>query len=408
MIQLKTIFKFSESFWLALIQVANMVSVVGVSAYVGNVSSNSELGLVLFGFSLISILAVLSDFSFNQHGIKFVINNSSETRFYNYLLDFLLIKSVFFGFLFLLSPLVIFFYSATTKKEVFFFLCISASFFSSIIPAWLYQGLGRIRDLSIIVVAARSLFVVLLWIGFKPVNPEFVALANLIAYFFATFVSLYPFVKKIQIQKFSRKRLKKRAYLNLAMTGPRVIYVFSLLVPQTLLLKSIGPTKSYAVFMVMDQLYKSISAVFVPIYQALYISRVRDRSYKKAVQFRKYFIALSVVGFGLGLLVGKDFVRFTYGVDIEDQEVFYTYLIIYSLFVVSSYGRSVLIPVFLSVKSSNYSLGYQGIVTITLSIFFYLFFDASASDMALVILGAELFSFVHREYLFKKNKYRVS
>lgn len=339
--------------WLYLIQISNFISTIGVSSYaVKNLDLNST-GIVLFGFSFISILTIITDLSYNNHGISYAVKNkNNKNAIKKYLLYFISIKLHLFGILYLLFEFLVLIFSYDRDIVNYLRFAIASSLMSGLIPAWLFQGLDKIKIWALAHICGRCLFFISV-VFYTEIDIMKIGLINLIAFSLTFIICIYRWVDINQVKMHSYSVLYKHLKLRIKITRGKYIHPLISLLPQAALMHFDGSSQRYIIMMILDQIWKVANGFLVPIFNYSYISRCRDKDENICYSnLKKIFllVCISAIAF---FIFGGYLIEHVYGVKVGDSLVYIFYILIISLSIISLYLRIVYISVFFSIHEGN-------------------------------------------------------
>lgn len=148
---------------LSLLQLANYVFPFLTVPYLSRVLSTSHYGLILFSLSFTTYFAILCDYGFGLTGTKAVATNANQPEQLNRLVSSItFIKSVLFIFSLILNLIIVFSYSQFREYWFIYVINIFTLINSIFFPTWFFQGMERMKHITLVQVAVRSLAVVLI------------------------------------------------------------------------------------------------------------------------------------------------------------------------------------------------------------------------------------------------------
>lgn len=396
---------------LLAIQIANYLLPFVLAPYLTRTLGIAEYGIVALGLSIIQISGIITDYGFSISATYMVAKASSKPDI-NYIAG-----AVYTCKAILLIPVIIFIYSfplAANKyiehKEYFWLISLSILGIA-FQPTWLFQGLEKMKLITLYTVFSRVLLIALTIIFVKEQGDAWIfAICNGLSQIAATAISIYS-LKKIGYSP-------KWKSLNYALTTFResTEYFWSRAAVGTygagaiFVLGLISTPIQVAYYSVAEQFYRGALALYSPLTQALYphMAKHRDLSI-----YRKIFtlVLLSgVLGITTGILLGKPLISFIFG---ETYTSAYPVLVIFMI----SLGAAIpsimlgypLLGALGNSKAANYSVMYAGLLQVALIIFCASKGFTQAINIVTTVLISEIFAFSYRAYFAKRifNQFKL-
>lgn len=302
---------------LACVQMANYLAPLLVLPYLSRVLGINGFGLVVITFSVIAICFVVSDFGFNLSSPNWIAQNKGDKREVS-----IYISSVFYLKVLFLFPLVIFiciyyvFFLNISNQINMMIACIIAVISQAFIPVWFFQGIEKMRLITVFWVISKILYLMLVLLFVKREGQEYIVIicfgisniaATVIAIYFI-YRSGYRFVKPPF--HFVVKVFKDNIYFFLSRAAVGLYTSAS-----TFIVGSYAGVAQAALYSSAEKLYQAGQSVTSPVSQALYpyLSRTGDlRTFYK-------FLGLCFVAIVLGVIVtfffSKEIMLLFYGED---------------------------------------------------------------------------------------------
>ncbi|MFK8264230.1 oligosaccharide flippase family protein [Capnocytophaga canimorsus] len=186
--------KIFENFsYLALVQVFNLMMPLLVYPYLIRVLGDTLYGKVIFAQTIVTYFSIFINFGFNISGVKDIaIHRNNTYKIGEIVSSILTIKVAFCFFSLLILILGLFLFNI--KGDDFwlyvfsFFICLNEVLF----PQWFFQGIEKMKYITIINFCLKVLFFVLIFVFVKnKVDFLLVPLLNGIGVFVGGIISLY-------------------------------------------------------------------------------------------------------------------------------------------------------------------------------------------------------------------------
>lgn len=395
--------------YLGLLQVFNLILPFVTYPYLIRVLGKELYGVIIFSQAITSFLAIMVNFGFNISATKDISSNRDNNRKLNEIVSSVLIlKFVFFVISFCILFLLVLFYKKLDGYELLISLCMWICLYELVFPVWFFQGIEKMKYITIITVISRVSFTILIFI-FVGSGDDYmrVPFFNGIGALMSGCIAFFIMYK----------------YYNIRFTIPSVVSVFSCLKSSYALFLSnlvitikdkasyifignfigVGATAEY------DLAVKLKTIISMPveiINQAIFpkVSRENNMALMKKVMVGT--TAVMIVVSIIGILLSSYIVGILGGENMEQANIILRILLI-SIPIYS-------VSMFLSRNCINakgrYGLLLQGMILTTLfylslvGVSVYLGLENSIISFAYITLIVYLFELFYRVFIVKKNK----
>lgn len=195
--------------YLSFLQFFNIALPIITYPYLIRVLGKEVYGLIVFVQAIISYLSILVSFGFDYTATKSIsIHRSDPAKINEIVSSIYIIKSILFIIsLILLSFLLILIPNANNHK-LLLFLSMWTCLYDVIFPTWFFQGIERMKYITVLNLTSRLIFLVLIFLIIKSSDDYlFVPVINGIGALISGILSLHILYKKyhirIQLQSFS-------------------------------------------------------------------------------------------------------------------------------------------------------------------------------------------------------------
>lgn len=271
---------------LFFLQGANYILPLLVLPYLVRVLGAEKFGLVMFAQSLAVFLNVLVDFGFNISGTREIsLARDSKEKTGEIFLAIMLIKLglivIAFGVLFFLVNI----FSRFSVDSEVYLLSFGVVIGQALFPVWFYQGIEKMKFVTIINILAKVIFTVLV---FFFINTESDYLKVPIYNSLGFIVSgLIGFVLSF---KYFKYKLPKISLVKQLLIDSSSLFVSNLATSlytasNVFILGLFSGNIVAGVYSSMEKLILAVKNVYVPLYQALYpwVARQKDRQKKQII-----------------------------------------------------------------------------------------------------------------------------
>ncbi len=194
-----------NAFSLGVLQGMNYLLPLITIPYLFRVLGPERYGLVAFGYAFTQYFMIITDFGFNLSSVKFISENREDTALVNHHVNSVIIARLFFS---LISLLVLFILSSTvsrfSEERVFFLGFMGMVIGNALFPIWYFQGVEKMKFITIINVIAKGLSVLPFFIFVREPSdyiqvPFYYSLGYVIAGVYSMYLIYYKMGLKIYL-----------------------------------------------------------------------------------------------------------------------------------------------------------------------------------------------------------------
>lgn len=399
---------------LMLLQVGNTLLALFIMPYLINVLGVGNYGLYSFALAISLYLVILTDYGFGFTGVKLIsVNRDNPEKISSIFHGIQIIKiGLLLGILVLYTVSILFLDTLAVNKELYF-LSFGILIGQTLVPVWFFQGMERMKFITIINLIIRVSAVILILIFVKkPEDINFAIAAQAISFTAAGILSIVlayrEFKLKFIIPKFS-------TISNLLVTSRHMFFsTLSLSLYKNfnvVLLGFLSTNVEVGIYAAAERIIKAVQSLIAPMSQAIYpnlslkFSKLTAKESVKNLKRISTYYLLPLLLIILVLVIFKDTIVEILGIiNVEFTLVYY-----------------VLIPVILF-GSFNYLLGIVGLVNLnrekwfqkativgslinfTLCLVLSAKYGATGSAIALTVAEFSVLIIVIR-YLYKLSKF---
>lgn len=393
---------------LFIVQFSNIIAPMMVLPYLSRILGIEGFGKIMVVMSICSLGLIFTDFGFNLSA-SFKVAKSKLGELNEY------INSVFYAKVALacLFSFGVFIYDHFVKQTLSAFeiiYVVIVIFSQACYPSWLFQGLEKMRAITMYMLISKVLYVAMVYI--------FVHQANDISWVIASYAFsclIGGFVGVLLILRegvvFNRPKFK---YIILTLKEGFVFFIsrasYSMYTTaSTFIVGAVAGMQQAAFYSAAEKIYQALQALTSPVTQALY-PYVAKRSDHRMVL--NVVIILSVpVGIAcfIGYYLAPTFIQFFYGADfLPATKVFNVFIILTIItFISINFGY----PAFAALNKlnvANYTVIFGSVIQIIGMAFLYAFHSISAINVVFMVLITETVIMLLRLFLFVYYKGKVS
>lgn len=257
--------------YLFFLQAANYLLPLLTIPYLVRVIGVDRFGLVMFAQSFCMFLNVLIDFGFNLSAtrrISIFRNDKEETsRIFSAVYASKVILTLLSFFLF---ATLVFTFERFRQEQLVYLLSFGAVFGQALFPEWFFQGIEKMRVVTIINVVAKTIFTILIFVFINQTKDyAYVPLFNAIGFITAGIISLFislrytrfTYPKKILMIEMARESYS----LLISNFAARLFNTANVF-----LLGLIAGDFYAGIYAAMEKIINALKSFFAPLYQAIY------------------------------------------------------------------------------------------------------------------------------------------
>jgi len=408
---------FSNFLSLSFLQGANLILPLITFPYLVRVLGIDKYGLVVFAQALMAYFSTLTEYGFNLTGTReislFKNNRNQLTNRYNSILQAKLYL-VIFGFI--LMTIIVFSFKKFQDDWELYFLTYGMIIGSAMFPTWFFQGMERMKFITILSVLSKTIFTVSIFLLVRSPNDYlWVPTLQAIGGIFVAVLSLFIINKKFRIPfqyqkvKYVLQQYKKGGYVFMSNIS---INLYS--ATTTFVLGLVTNNTMVGYYSIANKVIKILASLFTPFYQAIYphVIHLSKKSESESVKLirkvLKYTLLISSVVLLIGVLLAEIMFKLVFGEDISHSIVLFR--IMSPLIMVLPVAFVLFNITLLSFKMDKYFLriyvtgAFLNILLLT--IFLYIL-DLSTIGAAFALLTCETTLTIYAAVLLYKNDIEV-
>lgn len=298
---------FKNYLYLLMIQGANFILPLITIPYLVRTIGTHKFGIVMVAQSLALFLTIVTDFGFNISATREVamIKNNKESLS-QFFFNVIFIKTILLicSFLVLLSLTI--FVEKFNQESLVYLLSFGIVFGQVLFPSWFFQGIEKMKMITLINVLAKLIFTVSVFLVIKNQDdyyfvPLFYGLGFLLSGALGFIFSLkyIQYKKPIVIESIQIAKESFSLFLsNLAV---------SLYTNMNTFIIGVFVSDSLAgVYSSMEKLIVATKSIYTPLYQAMFpnLSIKGKHKIKETIEYMKYYVG------GLGIIISLVIILF--------------------------------------------------------------------------------------------------
>ena len=187
--------------YLAIVQIINIFLTLATYPYLIRVLGKELFGLVVFAQAIIAYLIVLVSFGFNIAATKEIsINRDNKAKLNQIFSSIIILKGILFLISFGLLFIAISYIPEAKDNKILFILSMFACFYEFIYPSWYFQGMEKMKYVTLITLISKFTFFILTFVFISSKNDYLlVPLFNGFGSVLAGIISSYIVITKEKI-----------------------------------------------------------------------------------------------------------------------------------------------------------------------------------------------------------------
>lgn len=159
----KTIFQ--NLSYLSILQIFNVLIPLFTYPYLIRVLGSEKYGLIIFAQSIVNYFVILMNFGFNTTATREIsINRGNRYRIAEIVSSVFIIKGILLILSIILFVLVLYLVPEAKDNKLLFSLTLYLLFYELIFPIWYFQGIEKMKYVTIFNVIGRIIFLVLIFV----------------------------------------------------------------------------------------------------------------------------------------------------------------------------------------------------------------------------------------------------
>lgn len=203
MVGLRFISNFS---YLTIFEVVRIITPFLVYPFLVTRLGPDVFGLVVFAQTVVSYFNVIIDYGFNISAVQAIAKNSNCLDKLSSIVNTVyFIKAVLFALSFLLLLCFSLIFKVVGDNLLLFVLSMSFSFHETVIPIWFFQGVERMKNISIVSFVSKLIYVVLVFLFIRDSNDFLlVPIFNFVGSLAAAVLSVFILLRNFRVKMFMK------------------------------------------------------------------------------------------------------------------------------------------------------------------------------------------------------------
>lgn len=384
---------------LPLLTLPYLVRVLGVEKY----------GLVMFAQSLIVFFNILVDYGFNLSATREVsVNRDNKEKITEIFSSVMTIKLLLLTASLLLLTIVVFSFERFYADKELYFITFTLVLGQALFPIWYFQGLERMKYITLINILSRVIFTVAIFIFIHEESdyilvPLLNGLGVITGGIYALYLIRKSFNQKFVIQNLTTLKRHFKDSTDFFLSRVSVsIYTSA----NAFVLGMFTNNTMVGYYSIAEKLYQAIQGLYGPITQALYPYVAKERN---IALFKKIFysvIALNIAGVAFLFVFGESIfsLLFTHKIGEESINVFHVFLLANLVAVPSILIGYPLLGALGFTRFANNSVMLASAYHLLGLLFVIVFFEITIYSVSYLFVTTAIFELLIRAYGVKKHQ----
>ena len=314
---------------LATLQGLNYILPLLTLPYLVRVLGTEKFGLIAFATAVVGYFIVLTDYGFNFSATREVANHRDDkNKLVEIFSSVMIIKVLLLLISFVILLFLIISFEKIGKDALLYILTFGSVIGQVLFPVWFFQGVERMKYITIINIISKTIFTVAIFLLVKQTSdyllvPILTSVGIIVASLISLYIVFFNFKVKFKFQKIATIKQYLKGGSPLFYTSA----MSNLLTSSGIIVLSIVTNNTVVgYFSALEKLFRAVVGLFTPLTQALYpisCNKVQDPSIAKPyIRKLLYFIGGGALCVALGFAIfseyivttmyGKEFATYSY------------------------------------------------------------------------------------------------
>jgi PST family polysaccharide transporter len=312
-------------FSLLILQAANYLLPLLILPFLVRVLGAEKFGLVMFAQSLSVFLTVFVDFGFNISGTREIsISRNNKQKLSEIFSAIMITKLILIVVAFAILYIVVSVFTRFSLDKEVYLLSFGIVIGQALFPVWFFQGIEKMRFVTLVNITAKVIFTLLVFILIKSeADYLYVPVYNSLGFIISGLIGLVLCFKYVDFKIPSFVLVKKLVSESSSLfvsNFATTLYTSS----NVFILGIFTGNTIVGVYSSMEKLILAVKNVYVPLYQAIYPWLAKQTDTIKVKQIKKmtpFIIASGILITLVILIFGKLILNIIYNDDLIESYV---------------------------------------------------------------------------------------
>jgi PST family polysaccharide transporter len=322
---------------LSFLQVFSYIFTLLTIPYLVKILGTDKFGLLMFAQAFIAYFIILVDYGFNLSATKEIsFHRDDKEKITEIYSSIMIIKFVLLFFSVVFMNLIIFSFDKFKNDTLLYNLTFITVIGQALFPVWFFQGLEKMKHITIINISSRFLFTILTFV-FVQVETDYIyvpiltGLGSIIGSIIALYIISFNFKQKIKLYPFLI--IKKHFDYSTQFFLSRVsvsIYTSS----NAFVLGLYGTNEMVGYYSIASKLYTALQNIYTPISQVLYPYVAKQQNIKMFKKIFKNVVIINSFVIVLLFIFGQNIFALLFTQKIGNESIIVFHILLFASLVV--------------------------------------------------------------------------
>lgn len=284
----------SNFFSLSILQVFTYILPLLILPYLVKVLGVEKFGLVMFAQAFIMFFNILVDYGFNLSATREIsLNKDNKEKITEIFSSVMIIKSILIIVSFVILNIMIFSFEKFSTEWELYYLTFLWVVGQAMFPIWYFQGMEKMKYITIINIVSKLLFTILIFIVIKePSDYMFVPLVNGLGFIVGGLLSLWIVYKNFKQSFVSQScTILKTYFIDSSQFFLSRVSITIYTSANAFVLGLFTSNSMVGYYAIAERLYMALQSLYNPITQVLYPYISKE---KNTLLFKKIFFIIVI------------------------------------------------------------------------------------------------------------------
>jgi len=298
---------FSNFFSLSVLQAANYILPLITLPYLVRVLGPEKYGLIAFAQAFTAYFQIITDYGFNLSATREIsINRESKEKVSEIFSSVMIIKLALLLVSFVIMSIIVFSFDKFKNDWLIYYLTFGMVLGQTLFPVWLFQGMEKMKYITILNITAKLIFTVSIFVFIHKVSDYiYVPLLNSLGFIVAGVMALWIVFKdfglnyKLPSIESIKRHLKEGWHIFIS-TVAISLYTIS----NTFILGLFTNNTIVGYYSAAEKIIKAVQGLLGPVSQTIYpyVSKLINESKEAGIKFlRKITFLIGGISFFISL-----------------------------------------------------------------------------------------------------------
>ena len=399
----------SNFFSLSILQAFTYVLPLLTLPYLVRILGVEQFGLVMFAQAFIIFFNIFVDYGFNLSATREIaVYRENKEKLTEIFSAVMFIRVVLIFIAFIILNLIVFSFEKFSNEWQLYELTFLWVIGQAMFPIWYFQGMEKMKYITIVNIVSKVLFTVLIFIVIQtPDDYLYVPLLNGFGFIVGAIISLFMIHNNFkQSFKFQNFKILKKHFLDSSQFFLSRVSVTLYTSANTFILGLLTNNTMVGYYTIAEKLYMALQSFYSPIVQALYPYVAKEKNIRLFKKIFYILLVLNTLGILILFFISQDIfnILFTQTIGIESVKVFNILLLAALVLVPSIILGYPFLAALGFAKYPNMSVVYASIVHIGGIASLVVFDNITIYTVSMMVVITQTVDLMYRLYGIRKEK----